>query len=305
MDWINSGLSRIFSGTWLGESDLSRISAIIFWAFVLAAAAAFFGWAPLLWGLAALMCGLLLGFLFGIPRVQQGSQSSVENEDDAGAGSYRLHVNTNLEEISDWLTKIIVGLGLVQIGSIPGHFESVVRFLAQDQHDPGTTGSILVLFSSLGFLAGYLLTRVYLAGAFSRADQDAASFARRMDEANAQARDSFPIDPSTSEPVADPRAHELIELSPRGAIIESWLQLTGAARKALKRAGVTPERSSRELLKQLAERRVLSQDQLRVVDNLRDLRNIAVHSEERQLSPVEASDYFSLAQRVKKQLDDS
>ncbi len=305
MNWLSSILSRFFSKNWLGETDLSRISAIIFWAIAFAAAAAFFGWAPLLWALAALMCGLLLGFLFGIPRVQQGSLTDVNNQDDVSGDSYRLRVNTNLEEISDWLTKIIVGLGLVQLGALPGQFESIVRFLAQDQHDLGTTGSILVLFSALGFLAGYLLTRVYLAGAFSRADQNAASFARRMDYANAQARVSFPFDPSAPEPVADSRTHELIELSPRGAIIESWLQLTRAAREAIERSGWTPERSSRGLLKQLAEHGILSQDQARVAENLLDLRNIAVHSEERRLSSVEASEYSGLAQRVKKQLDAS
>ena len=32
-------------------------------------------------------------------------------------------------------------------------------------------GSIVVYFSALGFLGGYLLTRLYLSPAFSRADE--------------------------------------------------------------------------------------------------------------------------------------
>jgi len=34
----------------------------------------------------------------------------------------RLNANTNLEEISDWLTKIIVGATLVQLGNLIRHF---------------------------------------------------------------------------------------------------------------------------------------------------------------------------------------
>ena len=50
-----------------------------------------------IWSLAALASGALLGFLFGVPRVQQSV------DDGADAPRYRLTVNTNLEQISDWL----------------------------------------------------------------------------------------------------------------------------------------------------------------------------------------------------------
>src|SRR5215207_3296326 len=56
---------------------------------------------------AAFGVGALVGFLFGIPRRFQR-----EGSDPALGG---LVVNTNLEQISDWLTKIIVGVGLVEI----------------------------------------------------------------------------------------------------------------------------------------------------------------------------------------------
>src|SRR4051812_47035222 len=53
-----------------------------------------------------LMSGVILGFLFGIPRTDK-KESPTEEE-------RILYIdNTNLEEISDWLTKIIVGLSLI------------------------------------------------------------------------------------------------------------------------------------------------------------------------------------------------
>jgi hypothetical protein len=59
---------------------------------------------------AAFLGGGLVGFLFGIPRAIQSPAVPT------GTAKYR--ANTNLEQVSDWLTKIIVGVGLVQIGHI-------------------------------------------------------------------------------------------------------------------------------------------------------------------------------------------
>ncbi len=63
-----------------------------------------------LWALAYCAAGFLVGFLFGIPRVLQGEDVLPGQQPE-----YRQRVNTNLEQISDWLTKIIVGLGLVEL----------------------------------------------------------------------------------------------------------------------------------------------------------------------------------------------
>jgi len=62
---------------------------------------------------ASFLAGGLVGFLFGIPRAVQGSAPA--------SGALQYQANTNLEQVSDWLTKIIVGVGLTQIGRIiPG-----------------------------------------------------------------------------------------------------------------------------------------------------------------------------------------
>ena len=140
----------------------------------------------LLWAGACLISGCFIGFLFGIPRVVQTETdaagavkpaSTRSNSGDgaagrsAGSGGYRQLVNTNLVEISDWLTKIIVGLGLVNLQKVPGLIDSAASVLGSELPGPAYAFStaLIVAFSVLGFLMGYLYTRLFLAGAFYRA----------------------------------------------------------------------------------------------------------------------------------------
>jgi hypothetical protein len=117
---------------------------------------------------ASFLVGVLLGFIFGIPRALQ-SQS--QNPGDAGP---TYHVNTNLEQISDWLTKIIVGVSLVELGRVPELVKKLGTYLSTCLGElcksPSVAVVVVVLFVVLGFLAGYLLTRLYLTGAFRRAE---------------------------------------------------------------------------------------------------------------------------------------
>ena len=121
---------------------------------------------------AALAAGILIGFLFGIPRtLQKEDQSATGGK--ATDGAYG--VNTNLEQISDWLTKIIVGVGLVQLTVIPGRLKALADYLALSfgaQAVPGATvTAIICYFAIFGFLLGYLWTRIYLMGEFSRVER--------------------------------------------------------------------------------------------------------------------------------------
>jgi hypothetical protein len=117
---------------------------------------------------ASFLIGVLLGFIFGIPRALQGQS---QNQADAGP-TYQ--VNTNLEQISDWLTKIIVGVSLVELGKVPELFKRLGAYLSvclgELCKSPSVAVVVVVLFVVLGFLAGYLLTRLYLTGAFRRAE---------------------------------------------------------------------------------------------------------------------------------------
>jgi hypothetical protein len=67
--------------------------------------------------------GAFLGFLFGLPR-------SLPATSDLNHGLHGYLDNTNLLDVSDWLTKIIVGLSLVQIGKLPEAVGQLGRTLA-------------------------------------------------------------------------------------------------------------------------------------------------------------------------------
>jgi hypothetical protein len=66
----------------------------------------------LVMGSSAFLVGGFTGFLFGIPRTITAPGPN------PSTGVTQFQGNTNLEQVSDWLTKIIVGVGLVQIGRI-------------------------------------------------------------------------------------------------------------------------------------------------------------------------------------------
>ena len=74
---------------------------------------------------------------------------------DSGTTSYQ--ANSNLVEISDWLTKILVGLGLVELGRLTTETHKLVDFLKPSVGDQPSSSSfafaVLALFGVSGFLA--------------------------------------------------------------------------------------------------------------------------------------------------------
>ena len=126
-----------------------------------------------MWSLACLSSAGAVGFLFGIPKVLQSDLST-------SAGTpYRQQPNTNLEQISDWLTKIIVGLGLYEIRRIPPLVYRMAEILAGGiggvQDHIAFALALIPYFFTVGFLFGYLVTRVFLGPAFGRADREATA----------------------------------------------------------------------------------------------------------------------------------
>jgi len=133
--------------------------------------------------LASLLAGGLVGFLFGIPKSSETPRKTGQQTEasggvrDEGAGtttaSTGIRRNTNIEEISDWLTKIIVGLGIYELKNIPSVVKRLSRFLATGfEKVPGSGALFIVLvvsFGAAGFLFGYLLTVLFLTRAFVRA----------------------------------------------------------------------------------------------------------------------------------------
>jgi hypothetical protein len=147
-------------GTWLRWSPAISLAAILAFAYATRAADSPFLSilaVAVIAGAAASLVGALVGFLFGLPRTREPTATPGESQ-------IGMATNTNLEEISDWLTKILVGLGLVQLGAFTRHVgdaaDSVARGLGGG--DAAETFAVGLIVYSLvdGFLLGYLWTRI-------------------------------------------------------------------------------------------------------------------------------------------------
>jgi hypothetical protein len=141
----------------------------------------------LLCGTAALT-GIMLGFLFGIPRTRRqedGKTAKQPKESLPQSSPFSYHANTNLEEISDWLTKILVGVGLTQINAIKQGFSELTRQAAEglggQPHSQIYAGALIGFSVVPGFLYGFLWTRLYLPYAMRTADHQEALL-KRMQE---------------------------------------------------------------------------------------------------------------------------
>lgn len=129
---------------------------------------------------ASLLIGGFLGFLFGIPRTLQQERpvaltdNTSEPRSENADRSVNYQANTNLEQISDWLTKILVGVGLTQIDKIPAALQQVSQNISVGFGSTSITPVFvlptILFFLICGFLFGYLWTRLFLPGAFRQAD---------------------------------------------------------------------------------------------------------------------------------------
>jgi uncharacterized membrane protein/uncharacterized protein YneF (UPF0154 family) len=109
-----------------------------------------------IWAMACLAIGALVGFLFSVPKVNTEIQSKA-----------LLLPNTNIEEISNWLTKMIVGIGLVNFKSIGEFIENRSQELAASLHtDTSYALALIVYFLVIGLIQGNVLTRMFLAKYF-------------------------------------------------------------------------------------------------------------------------------------------
>jgi|GEM_PF-4307805 len=92
--------------------------------------------------------GGAFGFLFGIPN-QKKSDAVFEH-------------NTSLKQISDWLTKIIIGVSLVELKSLALFFKQLVfsiAYLASTENSYIVLiGAIIIIFFIKGFLISYMVT---------------------------------------------------------------------------------------------------------------------------------------------------
>lgn len=146
--------------------------------------------------LAALAIGAFIGFLFGLPRTLTSGEARGEARSDAALAASQdgadanatlaptrlgpsgpapgVAVNTNLEQISDWLTKIIVGVGLTKLESVPerlDHFgTNVDAYFGYGGKIFGIGGGLFFLIA--GFFLSYVGTRVKLSLVFVGSQRD-------------------------------------------------------------------------------------------------------------------------------------
>ncbi|MEQ1727133.1 MAG: hypothetical protein ABL982_02030 [Vicinamibacterales bacterium] len=128
-----------------------------------------------------------MGFVFAIPRSRQQGTAPlpallVAAEAPPGTTPQRLSdyaANTNLEQISDWLTKILVGIGLVEFKTLLAAFDALTVRLAPifggGETAQAFAGVLMTYFGVWGFFFGYLTTRLWMPKALSRAESEEAA----------------------------------------------------------------------------------------------------------------------------------
>lgn len=151
----------------------------------------------LLIAITALLAGGLLGFLFGIPKVNRQYAPG-----DDYAKSRKYFPNTNLEEVSDWLTKIIIGVGLTQLIRIPEYLRNLATGILKHVEYHQVSGNaahpilvaVILYFFIAGFIVGYFYTRLYLANLWELMEEN-----RVKDAEIAIWRAGVKIDPTRSK----------------------------------------------------------------------------------------------------------
>jgi len=116
--------------------------------------------------MAALLLGTLLGFLFGIPKTNNHRNQNGERSQYKSV--------TNLEDISNWLSIMLVGLILTQATKFPYYLESIANSILANNdciYNCQFAHAIIIgeiLFSVIsGFILGYAYTRLYFPGNFN------------------------------------------------------------------------------------------------------------------------------------------
>lgn len=120
--------------------------------------------AGLLLGAAFLMVGGLLGFVFGLPSPHPQRPLT---EDRVGP----VTVNTNLEKVSNWLTKVLLGAGLVYIRELVRAFFDAGEYVAQAaniERGAAILSATGVALAISGLAVAYLFTRFNLVPGFER-----------------------------------------------------------------------------------------------------------------------------------------
>ena len=121
------------------------------------------GVAAFLLFVAAAAVGSALGFLFGLPRArltdQLATTDAAHRESHAVSSHYL--ANSNLIKVSDWLTTIVIGLGLVNLGSAVPGLRTLATALQAPLGGAPYAGVIGICTLIGGCIGGFVLVYVY------------------------------------------------------------------------------------------------------------------------------------------------
>jgi CheY-like chemotaxis protein len=129
-----------------------------------------------LYMIASFAVAAIFGLIFGVPRART---------DFSADATERYSSNSNLEQISDWLTKLLVGAGLVELKSLPALAVSAGAYLGTGMAVSNASAysvSAVVYGAGVGFIAAYLWTRLRLRYLLESSDRSAAEASKQADK---------------------------------------------------------------------------------------------------------------------------
>jgi hypothetical protein len=119
---------------------------------------------------AAALVGASLGLLFGLPRSRSAASEAPTSTNDAAqqpgtstaeSPAPHFYSNLNLVKVSDWLTTIIIGLGLVNLGKLVPALASLGASLSTPLGGSQYAATVGIAISVTGSLAGFALTYLW------------------------------------------------------------------------------------------------------------------------------------------------
>jgi hypothetical protein len=180
--------------------------------------------------LAAWLVGAILGLLFGLPSVREvrlSDPSDSRTHAGASLAATGYQESTNLEQVADWVTKILIGLTLTQYALWEQAFERAFRqssaLMLDERHaGPAAATIIALVFAANGFLIVYLSMRRYfivemVAGRGESWGKLRRDF-QRLEEAGLVQKTSVTVAPAQQETAARSIAETAVRLSPTESV---------------------------------------------------------------------------------------
>ena len=133
-------------------------------------------------------------------------------------------------------------------------------------------------------------------------------FERKLDEIESRVKEVFIPLEETEVPMDElettisDSVEQLALISPRASVTEAWRQIEKAIIESIQYTRKPIPHRSKDLMKSLAKANLLPKEAISLLDEMRILRNEAVHASELDLEPRQAIEYGRLAEQIIKEL---